>query len=116
MNHNATVEAAIITVLERRLKYMVKLKQYLKISIAALCVILILAYAFIVFMPHSHGVCDSGCLACSLIEKAKNTLFAALCFAAIFQILHQGHFVSGDYYKLSVKDGTPVGLRVKLSN
>ena len=97
---------------------MAKIKQYLKISIAALCVILILAYAFIVFLPHSHGgVCDSDCITCALIEKAEDALIAFLCCAAIFQMLDRDYLAPGDYYsKLSVKEATPVGLKVKLSN
>lgn len=96
---------------------MFKQKKYLKMLIAAMCVILILAYAFIVFLPHSHDSHDSDCTVCAMIESSKDVLVALAVCAAVWQILQLGYTmpnVSRD--ALFSRDTTPVGLKVKLSD
>ena len=90
---------------------------FLKKILALLCVFLILAYALVVFLPHTHCCCDISCAACNVIESCQKILYNILLFAVIYPILKFIYFIERICYRiLSVRDQTPVGLKVKLSN
>lgn len=96
---------------------MTKHKQHLKKVLAALCVILILAYAFIVFLPHSHDSFDADCNVCSIIEFSKKALVALAVCVAAWQILWLEYVIPNiSRDALFAREKTPVGLKVKLSD
>ncbi len=96
---------------------MIKKKRHLKKVLVALCVILIMAYAFIVFLPHSHEFCDMDCTVCAMIESFKEILVSLLACAVVWQFLHFRHVITNvSLDAVFSRDTTPVGLKVKLSD
>ena len=96
---------------------MFKRKSTLKMIMAAMCVVLVLAYAFIVFLPHTHECMETDCAVCAMIEESCNLLVAIVLSATVFQMAKYGVFVHYIHtHILSIRDGTPVGLKVKLSD
>ena len=89
----------------------------LKGALAILCVLVILAYASIVFLPHTHECAGVDCSVCAIIETSRNLLLGAALSAALCQlpcfplVIPNTHF-----YIESVRDSTPVALKVKLSD
>ena len=88
-----------------------------KIALALLCILLIFACTSIVFIPHAHECAGVDCSVCAIIETSRNLLLGAALSAALCQlpcfplVIPNTHF-----YIESVRDGTPVGLKVKLSD
>ncbi len=84
---------------------------------AVLCVVLIVACASVVFLPHSHDNVNTDCAACLIIKSTLELLsFAALIMTVgwmiqffIFNHKLYIHIFSG-------RESTPVGLKVKLSD
>lgn len=78
---------------------------------------MILACALIVFLPHSHECVEMDCSVCAVIESSRKILLL-LALSASFCHLAKIQFVLIDTHPriLSVRDGTPVGLKVKLSD
>ena len=92
-------------------------KKYVGMTVALLCVILILAYACTVFLPYSHGVCDSDCSVCARIERIGRILVAIVFCAAIYHLIDRERIISHAFCSMiQVCKTTPVGLKVKLSN
>lgn len=84
-------------------------------SIAALCIIFIFAYALIAFLPHSHGVCDSDCSVCARIKSAGSVFAVLSCNAAIYRALPQRSFaLNALHLTPSAHGATPVRLKVEL--
>ena len=94
---------------------MIKPKRSLKIPIVAICIILILVHAFMVFLPHRHGSCDIDCIVCAL-KETFGEIFAFLTFCSFVNYIIQQCNVISDSHEnaLPIADITPVGLRVKL--
>lgn len=88
-----------------------------KMIIAGVCVVLILAYAFIVFLPHAHGSCGTGCTVCALMESSKDMLIAFAGCAVVWKIINRENILSGICRDtVPMRDTTPVGLKVKFSD
>lgn len=85
--------------------------------LAGFCILMILAYTSIVFLPHAHECTSMGCSVCAVIETSRNlllgiALFAVACLSMRFCFaIHNTHS-----YIEPIRDGTPVGLKVKLSD
>ncbi len=91
--------------------------QVLKRLCAFLCVVLIIAYASAVFLPHTHDISKTDCAVCVLIEILRELLLGMALIAGIPRLikcnLHEPNF----YFNiLSRREITPVGLKVKLSD
>ena len=96
---------------------MFKRNKSLKVIIAVLTAILILAYAFAVLLPHSHEFMEADCAVCAMIETSRSILIGIVLFASIHLLTKISVTVLGTYPEvLFVRDGTPVGLKVKLSD
>ena len=95
---------------------MLKQNKYLNIMIAVLTVTLIIAYAFIVFFPHSHECVETDGPLCAVRALSQSILLGvALAFGGC-QLTKISFVILGYNDVLSIRDGTPVGLKVKLSN
>lgn len=88
--------------------------------IAFLCIslifLLVLTSISVAFLPHTHGSGDS-CAVCAMVESSLRILLglslgAAVLYGAVLRL-----FVSFTHPRpRSVRDRTPVGLKVKLSD
>ena len=88
-----------------------------KIALALLCILLILACTSIVFIPHAHECAGVDCSVCAIIETSRNLLLGAAISAALCQSPYFSFIIHNTRsYMKSIKDGTPVGLKVKLSD
>lgn len=90
--------------------------QVLKRIIALLCITILLSYASVVFLPHSHECIDLNCTVCDAIEISRNLLIeigllVTVCLLTLlkFIILTNKHT-----YFIPIRDGTPVALKVRL--
>ena len=101
----------------RRYKHMITHNKALKRIIAVFCVIFILACASIVFLPHQHECLDTECVVCTMLETSRDMLTGLAPFVAVYPTTIITFVISGALLRiLSVRDGTPVGLKVKLSD
>ena len=81
-----------------------------------LCLLIIVPYTSIGFLPHTHDCMGLDCAVCALIEASRNTLFGLKLASPIhsaniaFALLIAYKPVS------SGNDATPVALKVKLSD
>ena len=84
---------------------------------AVLCVVLIVAYASVVFLPHSHDSVDSDCVACLIIQSSVELFLGAALLPAIGWMFKYFIFNYKPYIHISSgRESTPVGLKVKLSD
>ena len=83
----------------------------------ALTVILILAYALIVFIPHSHECVELHCAVCDTIKSVQKLISGAIIVIALC-LAPKILFIATNAYLIAIKarDCTPVGLKVKLSD
>jgi len=89
----------------------------LKITVVVLTVALILAYAFIVFSPHSHECIEADCYVCALMDFSRSIFLGIVLTKSFFDVakaLFVCFFTRLD--TLSVGNPTPVALKVKLSD
>jgi hypothetical protein len=85
--------------------------------VALLCILIIIAYTSIIFLPHAHDCVGSDCTVCTLIETSRNTLIGLALIAAVYQLANIVFTISSSYKSiLSGNKGTPVALKVKLSD
>ena len=85
--------------------------------ISFICAILILSYAFIIFLSHSHTCSDTTCEICFLANATKGALLFLLLLCSIYGVSHLYSVAPcSDAYRLSYRENTPVGQKVKLSN
>ena len=92
-------------------------KRNVKKMIAILMSVLIFVYAFIALLPHSHKCVEADCSICGIIESSRKILLGIALSAGCFQLvklLFVLLYTNSDI--LSVRDSTPVGLKVKLSD
>ena len=88
-----------------------------KIALALLCILLILACTSIVFIPHAHECAGVDCSVCAIIETSRNLLLGAAISADLCQSPYFSFIIHNTRsYMKFIKDGTPVGLKVKLSD
>ena len=85
--------------------------------VAFLCILLVIAYTSIIFLPHAHDCVGSDCTVCALIETSRNTMIGLVLAAAVHQLANILFTISCSYKSISLGDsGTPVALKVKLSD
>ena len=88
-----------------------------KSIVVFLCIIIIIAYTSIVFLPHAHDCVGSDCTVCALIETSRNTMIGLVLVATVHQLANILFTISCSYKSiLSGNKGTPVALKVKLSD
>ena len=84
--------------------------------LALLCILLILSYAAIAFVPHAHECRNTDCALCEMIDLSDEILIS-LSLAALFsQLAAFSRLFCAHTYIPSPREVTPVGLKVKLSN
>ena len=87
-----------------------------KSIVVILCIIIIIAYASIVFLPHIHDCVGPDCTVCALIETSRNSLIGLALIAVVYQFANILFTISCSYKSIpSGNNGTPVALKVKLS-
>jgi hypothetical protein len=85
--------------------------------VVILCIIIIIAYTSIVFLPHVHDCVGPDCTVCALIETSRNTLISLALLAVVYQLPSIVFTISSSYKSIpSGNKGTPVALKVKLSD
>ena len=88
-----------------------------KSIVAFLCILLVIVYTSIVFLPHAHDCVGSDCAVCALIETSRNSLIGLALIAVVYQFANIVFTISSSYKSiLSGNNGTPVALKVKLSD
>ena len=88
-----------------------------KSIVALLCMLIIVVYTSIVFLPHAHDCVGSDCTVCALIETSRNTLIGLALLAVVYQLPNIVFTISSSYKSIpSGNQGTPVALKVKLSD
>ena len=88
-----------------------------KSIVAFLCILLVIVYTSIVFLPHAHDCVGSDCTACALIETSRNTMIGLVLVATVHQLANILFTISCSYKSIpSGNNGTPVALKVKLSD
>jgi hypothetical protein len=85
--------------------------------VVILCIIIIIAYTSIVFLPHIHDCVGPDCTVCTLIETSRNSLIGLALIAVVYQFANIVFTISSSYKSIpSGNQGTPVALKVKLSD
>ena len=85
--------------------------------VVILCIIIIIAYTSIVFLPHVHDCARPDCTVCALIETSRNTLIGLALLAVVYQFANIVFTISSSYKSIpSGNQATPVALKVKLSD
>ena len=85
--------------------------------VVVLCIIIIIAYTSIVFLPHIHDCVGPDCTVCTLIETSRNTMIGLVLAATVHQLANVLFTISCSYKSIpSGNNGTPVALKVKLSD
>ena len=88
-----------------------------KSIVAFLCILLVIAHTSIVFLPHAHDCVGPDCTVCALIETSRNSLIGLALVAVVYQFANIVFTISSSYKSiLSGNKGTPVTLKVKLSD
>ena len=88
-----------------------------KSIIAFLCILLVIVYTSIIFLPHAHDCVGSDCTVCALIEITRNTMIGLALAATVHQLANILFTISCSYKSIqSGNNGTPVALKVKLSD
>ena len=85
--------------------------------VVILCIIIIIAYTSIVFLPHIHDCVGPDCTVCTLIESSRNSLIGLALIATVYKLANIVFTISNSYKSIpSGNKGTPVALKVKLSD
>ena len=85
--------------------------------VALLCILIIVAYTSIIILPHAHNCVGPDCTICAFIETSRNTLIGLALIAAVYQLANIVFIISSSYKSIpSGNNGTPVALKVKLSD
>ena len=88
-----------------------------KSIVAFLCILLVITHTSILFLPHVHDCVDPDCTVCTLIETSRNSLIGLALIAVVYQFANIVCTISSSYKSiLSGNKGTPVALKVKLSD
>ena len=85
--------------------------------VVILCIIIIIAYTSIVFLPHIHDCVGPDCTVCALIETSRNTMIGLVLVATVHQLANILFTISCSYKSIpSGNNCTPIALKVKLSD
>lgn len=85
--------------------------------VALLCILIIVVYTSIVFLPHIHDCVGPDCTGCALIETSRNWLIGLALIVVVYQFANIVFTISSSYKSIpSGNQGTPVALKVKLSD
>ena len=85
--------------------------------VAVLCIVIIIAYASVIFIPHPHDCVGVDCSVCALIETSRNTLIVIALSGAVWQLSDVAFLIPNTHYFIFFSNnGTPVSLKVKLSD
>ena len=88
-----------------------------KSIVAFLCILLVIVYTSIVFLPHIHDCVGPDCTVCTLIETSRNSLIGLALIVVVYQFANILFTISCSYKSIpSGNNGTPVALKVKLSD
>ena len=81
------------------------------------CILLILVYASVLLLPHSHEGGAEGCAACALI-KSSIEIVAGIGLYFILLLKHSSTCCKFDPFHIALilHDSTPVWLKIKLSD
>ena len=83
-------------------------------GIILLCVVLVLAY---IFLPHFHACVQTDCILCLMTEQLRDMLVIVVIYAGTASLTACSIPMQyGNNRIFTMRDRTPVGLRVKLSN
>lgn len=92
-------------------------KNWKNIVVILCIIIIIIAYTSIVFLPHIHDCVGPDCTVCTLIETSRNSLIGLALIAVVYQFANILFTISCSYKSIpSGNNGTPVALKVKLSD
>ena len=92
-------------------------KNWKNIVVILCLIIIIIAYTSIVFLPHIHDCVGPDCTVCALIETSRNTMIGLVLVATVHQFANILFTISCSYKSIpSGNNGTPVALKVKLSD
>jgi ABC-type glycerol-3-phosphate transport system permease component len=85
--------------------------------VAVLCIVIIIAYASVIFIPYVHDCVGADCSVCALIETSRNTMIGLALAATVHQLPNIVFTILSSYKSIpSGNNGTPVALKVKLSD
>lgn len=85
--------------------------------LCVICVVLTLAYSFVVFLPHAHECIGAGCTVCAMVEITRKIFVFILLSSTLHLLTRVLISAPGAVFRiLSWRDNTPVGLKVKLSD
>ena len=88
-----------------------------KSIVAFLCILLIITYTSIIFLPHAHDCVGSDCTVCALIETSRNTMIGIVLATTVHQLANIIFLILSTYKSIPLgNSGTPVALKVKLSD
>ena len=87
-----------------------------KSIVAFLCILLVIVYTSIVFLPHTHDCVGADCSVCALIETSRNTMIGLALAATVHQLANIIFTISNTYKSIPLSNDTPVALKVKLSD
>ena len=87
-----------------------------KSIVAFLCILLVIVYTSIIFLPHAHDCVGSDCTVCALIEITRNTMIGLALAATVHQLANIIFIISNTYKSIPLGNDTPVALKVKLSD
>ena len=84
--------------------------------VAFLCIVIIIAYASVIFIPYAHDCVGADCSVCALIETSRNTMIGLALAATVHQLANIIFTISNTYKSIPLGNDTPVALKVKLSD
>ena len=87
-----------------------------KSIVAFFCILLVIVYTSIVFLPHAHDCVGADCSVCALIETSRNTMIGLALAATVHQLANIIFTISNTYKSIPLGNDTPVALKVKLSD
>ena len=88
-----------------------------KSIVVILCIIIIIAYTSIVFLPHAHDCVGPDCTVCTLIETSRNSLIGLALLAVVYQLPNIVFTILSSYKSIpSGNQGTAVAIKVKISD
>lgn len=85
--------------------------------VAVLCIVIIIAYASVIFIPHPHDCVGADCSVCALIETSRNAPIGIALINVAWQLFYIAFLIPNAHYSILFgNNGTPVALKVKLSD